>query len=97
MLQPRGTIAAFLASALGVAGIIGTAGIALFPFLLPSSTYPSSSLTVWDASSSPLTLFIMLIAVIVFLPIVLAYTGFVLRVVRGRVRLDEVERHAGRY
>jgi cytochrome bd ubiquinol oxidase subunit II len=97
MLRPRGTIAAFLASALGVAGIIGTTGIALFPFLLPSSTHPSSSLTVWDASSSPLTLFIMLIAVIVFLPIVLAYTGFVLRVVRGRVRLDEVERRAGRY
>ncbi len=82
--------AAFIASAVGIAGIIATAGVSLFPFLLPSSTHPAASLTVWDASSSRLTLFIMLLAVIVFLPIVLAYTAFVLRVMRGRVRLDDV-------
>jgi len=57
-----------------------TAGISLFPFLLPSSTQPAASLTVWDASSSRLTLFIMLIAVVLLLPIVLAYTAFALRV-----------------
>jgi cyd operon protein YbgT len=48
---------------------------------MPSSTHPEASLTVWDASSSRLTLFI----VVVFLPVVLVYTGFVLRVMRGRV------------
>jgi len=88
---------AFLASAAGVAGIIATAGVSLFPFLMPSSTHPAASLTVWDASSSQLTLFIMLICVLIFLPIVLAYTAFALRVVRGRVRLADVERHQGRY
>jgi cytochrome d ubiquinol oxidase subunit II len=93
----RVALAAFLASACGVAAIIATAGIALFPFLLPSSTQPSASLTVWDASSSRLTLFIMLLAVAVLLPVVLFYTGFALRVMRGRVRLADVERHEARY
>jgi cytochrome bd ubiquinol oxidase subunit II len=93
----RLALAAFAASACGVAGIIATAGISLFPFLLPSSTQPAASLTVWDASSSRLTLFIMLLAVVVFLPVVLLYTGFVLRVMRGRVRLADVERHEAGY
>jgi cytochrome d ubiquinol oxidase subunit II len=93
----RAARAAFVASAVAVAGIIATAGVSLFPFLLPSSTHPSASLTVWDASSSRLTLFIMLVAVVVFLPVVLAYTGFVLRVMRGRVRLADVERHEALY
>ena len=67
------------------------------PVLDASSTHPEASLTVWDASSSRLTLFIMLLAVVVFLPVVLVYTGFVLRVMRGRVRLAEVERREALY
>lgn len=82
-------LAAFLASALGIAGIIATAGLAMFPFLFPSSSDPKSSLTVWDASSSRLTLFIMVIVTAIFLPIVLLYTGWVIRVLRGRVRAGE--------
>ena len=74
-----------MASALSVAGVIATAGLSIFPFLLPSSLDPSASLIVWDASSSRLTLFIMLIATLVFLPIVLLYTAWVYRVLRGRV------------
>ena len=88
---------AFLASAAAVAGIIATAGISLFPFLLPSSTHPEMSLTVWDASSSQLTLFIMLLATAIFLPIVLAYTAFVLRVMRGKVRLADVAQRESQY
>jgi cytochrome d ubiquinol oxidase subunit II len=95
--RPRGSIAALISSGAGVAGIIATAGVSLFPFLLPSSTHPGSSLTVWDASSSPLTLFIMLIAVLVFLPIVLIYTGAVMRLMRGRVHLVDVERRSSHY
>jgi cytochrome bd ubiquinol oxidase subunit II len=93
----RASLATFLASACGVAGIIATAGVSLFPFLLPSSSQPAASLTVWDASSSRFTLFIMLLSVVVLLPIVLLYTGYALRVMRGRVRLDEVERHGSLY
>jgi cytochrome d ubiquinol oxidase subunit II len=75
----------FVVSALGIAGVIATVGISLFPFLLPSSSDPGSSLTVWDASSSQRTLGIMLLAVAVLLPIVIAYTGWVYRVLRGPV------------
>ncbi|HTP40220.1 MAG TPA: cytochrome d ubiquinol oxidase subunit II [Steroidobacteraceae bacterium] len=81
----------FVGSALGVACVIGTTGVSLFPFLLPSSSEPSSSLTVWDASSSARTLWIMLLATAVFLPIVLAYTAWVYRVLRGRVTVAHVE------
>ena len=82
---------AFVASALGIFGIIATAGVSMFPFLMPSDIAPVASLTVWDASSSRLTLFVMLLATLVFLPIVLAYTGFVFRVLRGAVNAKQIE------
>jgi cytochrome bd ubiquinol oxidase subunit II len=85
-------LAAFLASAVAVAAVVATGGISLFPFLLPSSLDPNSSLTVWDASSSQATLEIMLVATLIFLPIVIAYTGFVFRVMRGPVTGAAVER-----
>jgi cytochrome d ubiquinol oxidase subunit II len=88
---------AFIASAVAQAGIIFTAGFSLFPFLLPSSTHPASSLTVWDASSSRMTLFIMLIAVIVFLPVILAYTAWVFRIMRGQITLAHVREQAKHY
>jgi len=88
---------AFIASGCALAGTILTAGIALFPFLMPSSTHPNQGLTVWDASSSARTLTIMLLAVLVFLPIVLAYTAWVFRVLRGRITLESVRRHTGLY
>jgi cytochrome d ubiquinol oxidase subunit II len=89
--------AALVASGGTQATTILTAGIGLFPFLMPSSTNPSDSLTVWDASSSAKTLFIMLIAVIILLPIVLAYTTWVYRVLRGQISLDAIRRHVGPY
>ena len=91
MPRVRAPMTLFLCSALGVAGVIGTMGVSLFPFLLPSSSEPSSSLTVWDASSSPRTLWIMLLATGLFLPIVLAYTTWVYRVLRGRVTVAHIE------
>ena len=63
----------------------------MFPFILPSSLDPRSSLTVWDASSSQTTLSVMLIAAVIFVPIIIAYTGFVYRVLRGRVTGRQVE------
>lgn len=83
-------LAAFLFSALVPVGTIATAGLALFPFLLPSSSHPAASLTVWDSSSSALTLGVMLGAVVVFLPIVIAYTGWVYAVLRGPVGQEQI-------
>jgi len=81
---------AFLASSLCVGATITTVGVSMFPFILPSSSVPDDSLLVWDASSSHLTLGIMLVAVVVLLPIVLVYTGWVYRVMRGKITEDFV-------
>lgn len=84
----------FVMHSLMLASIVGTGGMSLFPFLLPSSLDPKSSLTVWDSSSSEQTLFVMLIAVIIFLPLVLAYTAWVYRVLRGKVTAATLKENA---
>lgn len=85
LLKARKTLTAFITSSLAVTGVIMTAGVALFPFVMPSSTDPRSSLTVWDSVSSHLTLMVMLYAVVIFLPLVVAYTGWAYSVMRGKV------------
>ena len=65
----------------------------MFPFILPSSVDASSSLTVWNASSSHRTLFIMPVVTVIFLPIVLAYTAWVYRVLWGRVTSQDIAAH----
>jgi len=84
-------------SSLSVTGIVATAGLSMFPFLLPSSLNPGVSLTVWDASSSHLTLFIMLVATLIFLPLILAYTTWVYSVMRGPVTAQSIERNPNAY
>jgi cytochrome bd ubiquinol oxidase subunit II len=93
----RRGLGAFVASSLMVAGTILSAGFALFPFLFPSSLDPRSSLTVWDTSSSRGTLLLMLGATIVFLPLIILYTSWVYRVMRGRVTLEHVRDSASHY
>ncbi|CAM4496507.1 MAG: Cytochrome bd-I ubiquinol oxidase subunit 2 [Legionella sp.] len=95
ILLTNKTFIAFILSSLSVGSLIATVGVSMFPFILPSSTHPKHSLTVWDSSSSQLTLFIMLIATVIFLPIILAYTAWVYRVLRGKVTEKTVtEQHA---
>ena len=79
-----------LSSGLGIAGIVLSVGVSMFPFILPSSVNPQFSLMVWDASSSHLTLFIMLVSTIIFLPIILAYTSWVFHIMRGKVQADDI-------
>jgi cytochrome d ubiquinol oxidase subunit II len=81
---------AFVCSAAALAGVILTAGFSMFPFVIPSSTNPNVSLTAFDATSSHRTLSLMFLAVVVFLPIVLAYTGWVYRVLRGKITEDKI-------
>ncbi|WP_369939094.1 cytochrome d ubiquinol oxidase subunit II [Xanthomonas medicagonis] len=94
--QRRGGLA-FIASGSAIAGIILTVGFAIFPFLLPSSSQPGSSLTVWDASSSRLTLWIMLLATAVFLPIIIGYTTWVYRVLKGKVTAASMDDNPNAY
>src|SRR5262245_30973729 len=86
-------LATLIASSLSVAGIVLTAGFSLFPFIMPSRSNPQSSLTVWDAVSSHRTLQIMFWVVVIFLPVVIAYTGWVYRVMKGKVTVQQVKEH----
>ncbi len=81
---------AFIFSSLAIAGIILTAGFSMFPFVMPSSTDPVSSLTIWDASSSQKTLSIMFVVTLIFLPLIIFYTSWVFRVMRGKVTIQTI-------
>ena len=83
--------AGFVFTSLTMAGIIGTAGVAMFPFVMPSSIDPRSSLTVWDSASSKLTLEVMLWAVVIFIPIIIFYTSWAYSVMRGKVTKAYIE------
>ena len=85
LLRAGRTGLAFIASSVAVAGVIATAGASLFPFILPSSTSPGASLTVWDSTSSRLTLSIMLVVVLVLMPAIIFYTSWAYRVMGGKV------------
>ncbi|MFN3545648.1 MAG: cytochrome d ubiquinol oxidase subunit II [Thiobacillus sp.] len=82
--------AAFWASSLANAGIIGTAGVSMFPFIMPSSLDPRSSLTVYDAVSSHLTLGLMLGATVIFMPLIIFYTSWAYKVMWGKVTADYI-------
>jgi len=84
---------AIMASGGACSTMMLTIAIALFPFVLPSSLDPSSSLTLWDGTSSEGTLLIMLGIVGVLMPINIGYTLWVYRVVRGKVSTDQVRQH----
>lgn len=82
---------ALVASGAAVAAVILTAGGSMFPFILPSSSHPGSSLTAWDAVSSRLTLQIMFWVVLIFVPLIIVYTGWVYRVLRGKITVEMIE------
>ncbi len=94
-LRLRRAVPALLASALGIAAIILSVGASMFPFILPSSLDPRASLTVWDSSSSHMTLFIMLVATTIFIPIIVAYTSWVYKVLWGKVDGQAIEDGSG--
>ena len=87
-LRAGWTLLAFIGSSLACVSVILTAGVALFPFVLPSSEMPKASLTAWDATSSYVTLNVMLWVALIFTPIVVAYTGWAYRVMAGKVTRD---------
>ncbi len=84
----------FIASGLSIACIILTAGVALFPFILPSSIAPNLSLTVWDSVSSIKTLNIMFYVAIIMVPIILLYTVWCYHKMWGRVTEEHITKNA---
>lgn len=65
----------------------------MFPFILPSSTSPTSSLTVWDASASSYTLQFLFFVTVLMMPIVMVYTAWVYRVLRGKVTVEGIQKN----
>lgn len=84
---------AFISSSLAVTGVICTAGFSLFPFVFPSSSVPSQSLTMWDAVSSEKTLTIMFCVAVVFVPIILSYTTWCYYKMWGRLNTEFIEKN----
>ncbi len=82
---------AFVFSSLTLACIILTAGIAMFPFIMPSSTMLKASLTMWDATSTQLTLNLMTYVALVFVPIILLYTTWCYWKMFGRITKEHIE------
>jgi len=83
-LFKRGALA-FTAGSIAQFGVLLTCGVSMFPFIMPSSINPSHSFTIWDAASSEVTLTVMTIAAMIFLPIILFYTGFAYFKMFGRI------------
>lgn len=91
LLMARHTLSAFVVSSLAVIGVISTAGVSMFPFIMPSSTMPAASLTVWDSVSSHLSLAIMFWATVIFMPLIVIYTSWAYRVMRGKVTVAHIK------
>lgn len=83
----------FLTSSLTIACVLMTFAITTFPFIMPSSIMPDASLTIWDATSSHLTLNIMFWVVMIFLPIILLYTTWAYIKMFGRINKSYIEKH----
>ena len=84
---------AIVSSAVMLLGIVLTPLVAMFPFIMPSSTDARSSLTIWDCTSSQLTLQIMLVVTLIFLPIVLIYTGWAYKVMSGKLNAEYINKN----
>ncbi len=91
LLMARHTLSAFIASSLSVIGVICTAGVSMFPFVMPSSTMPAASLTVWDSVASHLSLAIMFWAALIFMPLIVLYTSWAYRVMRGKITVAQIK------
>lgn len=85
---------AFVTSGLMLAGVIATAGVVMFPFVMPSSLMPSASLTLWDATSSALTLSIMFWVALIMTPIILAYTTWCYVKMWRRITVEHIDQES---
>ncbi|MBZ0265014.1 cytochrome d ubiquinol oxidase subunit II [bacterium] len=89
MLNAKRFFYAFLSSSTVIASMLGLAGISLFPRVMPSNLNLDYSLTINNASSSQLTLWVMFIITLLGMPLVIGYTIFIYRTFKGRVELDD--------
>jgi cytochrome bd ubiquinol oxidase subunit II len=79
---------AFLASSAYIVGMLVGAAFALYPVVLPASTDPALSLTIYNASAGHHGLAVGLMWWILGMILALGYFFFVYRMFRGKVRLE---------
>jgi len=80
---------AFFSSCVNIACLLALYAIGMFPKLLRASNAPDEySLTIWNSSSSLLTLHILLLIAVLGIPLVLSYTAGIYYIFRGKVKLD---------
>lgn len=84
---------AIVCSSVSLLGVILTPLLAMFPFIMPSSSDPRSSLTIWDCTSSQLTLEVMFFVTLIFLPIMLVYTGWAYKVMSGKLNAEYIRKN----
>ena len=63
----------------------------MFPFIMPSASHPSSSLTAWDAVSSRRTLQIMLWVTVLFMPLIAMYSIWAYAKMSSKVTAQTVQ------
>jgi cytochrome d ubiquinol oxidase subunit II len=81
---------AFLSSCASIASLLILYGLGTYPTIVPSTIDPiNNSLTIYNTSSSPRTLTVLLIVVLIGVPLVLAYGFWIYRIFRGKVRLEK--------
>ena len=85
---------AIVLSSVSMLGIILTPLVSMFPFIMPSSSQPNAGLTIWDCTSSPLTLEIMFFVTLFFLPLILLYTGWAYKVMSGKLTGEYIEKNS---
>lgn len=89
-LSSRSLWKAWFSSALTIMGATFFGVIGLYPNMFPSNLNPAYSLTAHNASSSPLTLKIMLTVALIFVPIVLAYQIWAYTLFKGKISKEEL-------
>lgn len=78
---------AFLMSSLAFLGLWAIVGAIHYPKLVTASNDPKLSLTIYNASSTQLTLIVMFIIAIVGMPLVIGYTAYAYKIFKGKVSL----------
>ena len=78
----------FLGSCIAVVAQVFLVGFSLYPMLVPALG-EGTALDIYNASSTPMTLMVMLVIALLGMPVVIAYTVFIYRVFRGKVVLDD--------
>ena len=92
LFKADGALRSFVGSAIVIIGLAGIAAVGNFPDMVPARGTPAAtSLTVERAASGHLTLLVMLILAVIFVPLVLVYTALVYRTFWGKTKAGDAD------